>query len=62
MLKDEQVKIIADSLLSDFLPKNTSKTELSFNFTVQPNHTYKVWYEKDNTGWKFKRFEKIQIQ
>jgi len=62
MLKDEQVKIIADSLLSDFLPKYTSETELSFNFTVPPNHTYKVWYEKETTGWKFKRFEMIKIQ
>jgi len=62
MIKDEQIKIIADSLLSSFLPKDASVTELSFNFTVPPNHTYKVWYEKNKTVWKFKKFEKVQIQ
>lgn len=62
MLNDKQIKGIADSLLPTFLPKNGAETELSFNFTVPPNHTYKVWYEKQHTVWKFMKFEKVQIQ
>jgi len=62
MLNDKQIKEIADSLLSTFLPKNEAETELTFNFTVPPNHTYKVWYEKRHTAWLFVKFEKVQIQ
>ncbi|PRD51973.1 hypothetical protein [Sphingobacterium gobiense] len=62
MLNDKQIKEIADSLLSTFLPKDDSATELTFNFTVPPNHTYKVWYEKRHTAWTFTKFEKVQIQ
>lgn len=62
MLNDEQIKAIADSLLPGFLPKNALETELSFNFTVPPNHTYKVWYEKQANAWVFNKSEKVKIQ
>lgn len=61
MLKEEQIKIIADTLLPGFLPKDAAETELSFNFTVPPNQTYKVSYAKSNKIWDFKKFEEVQI-
>lgn len=62
MLNDKQIKEIADSLLPTFLPKSDSETALTFNFTVPPNHTYKVWYEKKQKAWVFVKSEKVQIQ
>lgn len=62
MLNDKQIKEVADSLLPTFLPKDGSATELTFNFTVPPNHTYKVWYEKRLADWVYVKFEKVQIQ
>lgn len=62
MLDDKQIKEIADSLLPTFVPKNDAETELSFNFTVPPNQTYQVRYEKRDGAWTFITSEKIQIQ
>ncbi|PRD46790.1 hypothetical protein C5745_13045 [Sphingobacterium haloxyli] len=62
MLNDKQIKEIADSLLPTFVPKNDAETELSFNFTVPPNHTFSVSYEKRHTVWVFVKSEKVQIQ
>ncbi len=61
MLNDKQIKEIADSLLSTFIPKNDAEIELTFNFTVPPNHTYKVWYEKRQKAWTFVKSEKVKI-
>ncbi|MBD1423758.1 hypothetical protein [Sphingobacterium chuzhouense] len=61
MLNDKQIKEIADSLLPTFIPKNDAETELTFNFTVPPKHTYKVWYEKGKTAWTFIKFEKVEV-
>jgi hypothetical protein len=62
MLKEEQIKLIAGTLLPGFLPKDDSETEISFHFTVPPNQSYKVWYAKNNkSNWDFKKFEEVQI-
>lgn len=37
-------------------------TALTFNFTVPPNHTYKVWYEKKQKAWVFVKSEKVKLQ
>jgi len=61
MLKEEQIKLIAGSLLPGFIPKDDAETELSFHFTVPPK-SYKVWYAKNNqSNWDFKKFEEVKI-
>ena len=62
MVKEEQVKIIAETLLPGFLPKDDTETELSFHFTVPPNQSFKVYYAKNNQSkWDFKKYEQVQI-
>jgi hypothetical protein len=57
MHSDEQIKLIADTLLSGFIPKDPEENELTFHFTIPPNKTYKVRYEKDiKNEWKFKGY------
>lgn len=61
MLKEEQIKAIAGTLLSGFIPKDKAETELSFHFTVPPK-SYKVWYTKNNrSDWDFIKFEEVKI-
>jgi hypothetical protein len=56
---DDQIQHIADTLLSTFLPKNQDEKTLSFHFTLPPNSSYKVFYEKSAKGvWEFIRAEK----
>jgi hypothetical protein len=62
MLKEEQVKMIAETLLPGFLPKDPAEAELSFHFTVPPNQSFKVWYGRNNKNtWDFKKFEPVQV-
>ena len=62
MLKEEQVKMIAETLLPAFIPKDNAETELSFHFTVPPNQSYKVWYSRNKQlTWDFKKSEPVQI-
>lgn len=60
-MTETQIKQIADTLLPQFIPKNDAETELSFNFTVPPNHTFRVWYTRSQKAWTFVRYEKVQI-
>ncbi len=61
MLKEEQIKLIAGTLLPGFIPKDNTETELSFHFTVPPNQSYKVWYSRNNqSNWDFKKYEEVQ--
>lgn len=61
MLKEEQIKMIAETILPGFVPKEEEETELSFHFTVPPNQSFKVWYQKDKKmGWQFSRYEKSE--
>lgn len=56
---DDRIQHIADTLLDSFLPKNEEEKTLSFHFTIPPNSSYKVYYEKSIKGkWEFIRAEK----
>jgi len=62
MMKEEQIKIIAETLLPGFIPKNSTETELSFHFTVPPNQSFKVWFTKNSKSkWDFKKFDLVQV-
>lgn len=62
MIKEEHIKMIAETLLPGFIPKDEEETELSFHFTVPPNQSFKVWYTKDKkSGWNFLRYEKAEV-
>lgn len=60
-MTETQIKQIADTLLPQFVPKNDAETELSFNFTIPPNNTFRVWYTKTGKTWAFVRYEKIEV-
>ena len=60
-MNDKQIKKIAESLLPTFAPKDETETELSFNFTLSSNQTYKVWFEKRNKVWVFIKAEKVVV-
>lgn len=58
MHSEEQIKLIADTLLSGFIPKDAQVQEFSFHFTIPPNKSYKVWYKKNTKGeWSFAAFK-----
>lgn len=56
-----QIKLIADTLLPGFIPKDPVENELTFHFTIPPNKSYKVHYKK-NAGneWVFIGFETVE--
>lgn len=57
MHSEEQIKRIADTLLPGFVPRDPAEKILNFHFTIPPNHSYKVCYEKDDKNeWKFKGY------
>lgn len=57
-----QIKLIADTLLPGFIPKDPAETQLTFHFTIPPNKTYKVYYEKNaKNEWTYLRFEPVEI-
>lgn len=56
------IESIAQTLFPDFKPKDVLETAFSFHFTLPPNCTYKVFFEKDERlNWKFVRFEEVVI-
>ncbi|MNL01154.1 hypothetical protein D3C87_1216150 [compost metagenome] len=58
MHSEEQIKLIADTLLPGFIPKDAHLQEFSFHFTIPPSNSYKVWYKKNTKGeWSFTAFE-----
>lgn len=59
MLKEEQIKMIAATLLPGFIPKDASATELSFHFTVPPNQSFKVYYLKNKKDWEYQKYEHV---
>lgn len=46
MYSAQQIELVANSLLPKFIPKDDSLMEFSFQFTLAPNNTYKVFFEK----------------
>lgn len=53
----EQIQNIADTLLPAFIPKDEAETALTFHFTLPPNQSFKVFFEKKNTLWTFIKYE-----
>lgn len=50
---EEQIKLVANSILPGFIPKSPDEQTLSFHFTLPPK-SYKVNYQKDKSGqWVF---------
>ncbi|MBB6501395.1 hypothetical protein [Pedobacter cryoconitis] len=57
----EQIEAIANTLLPSFIPKDNQETTLSFHFTLPPDNSYKVFFEKDSKAkWQFVRFEEAE--
>lgn len=56
-----QIKLIADTLLPGFIPKDQNEKELTFHFTIPPNKSYKVYYQKDKKNeWTFVSYEPVE--
>lgn len=54
----EYIEAIANTLLPSFIPKDEKETKLSFHFTLPPDSSYKVFFEKDaQAKWQFISFE-----
>lgn len=54
----EQIEAIANTLLPSFIPKNKTETSFFFHFTLPPDSSYKVSFEKDSqSNWQYKGFE-----
>lgn len=54
----EQIQYVADSIMSDFIPKDKNAQDLSFAFTLDGTN-YEVVYQKDNKGnWQYKSHQK----
>lgn len=57
----EQIQAIANTLLPSFIPKDKTETNLSFHFTLPPDSSYKVFFEKDaKAKWQFIRYEEAE--
>jgi hypothetical protein len=53
-----QVKYVADTLMPNFIPKDSSVNDLTFAFTVD-GVNYEVIYQKNKQGeWQFESFIK----
>jgi len=58
MHTETQIRLIADTLLPGFIPKDPEEKELTFYFTIPPNKSYKVHYQKKSEKeWIFIGFE-----
>ncbi len=56
-----QIKLIADTLLPSFIPKDKNENELTFHFTIPPNKSYKVLYQKNTQNeWIFISYEAVE--
>ena len=53
MQDNETIKLIAESLLEQFIPKDKNATELTFHFTLPPSNSYKVFFKKEKNKWLF---------
>lgn len=61
MHAEAQIKMIADTLLPGFIPKSADQKELTFHFTIPPNHSYKVSYQKNaENQWIFSGYEAVE--
>ena len=60
MQSKDQVEKIAHALLPGFIPKDKSANELTFHFTIPPNDSFKVWFEKKGADWQFIKYEEAE--
>lgn len=61
MQPKEQIEAIANTLLPSFIPKDNQQTTLFFHFTLPPDNSYKVFFEKDaKAKWQFIRYEQAE--
>lgn len=64
MHSPEQIRAIADSLLPGFIPKDANENLLTFHFTLAPNKTYKVEYQKilikGKAEWNFVAYQEVK--
>lgn len=61
MKQRDKVRHIAESILPQFIPKQPGETSLTFHFTLPPNNNYKVWFEKLDDQWIFKKYEEDDV-
>lgn len=55
-----QIESIALTLLPGFIPKDQRETTLSFHFTLPPDSSFKVFFERDNKlTWQFIRYQEV---
>ncbi|NQX40441.1 hypothetical protein SAMN05421820_105329 [Pedobacter steynii] len=60
MHTEAHIKMVADTLLPGFLPKDPNEKNLVFHFTLPPNENYKVSYLKTaKNEWVFSSSEKV---
>ncbi|MEO6523924.1 MAG: hypothetical protein ABIN91_19730 [Mucilaginibacter sp.] len=55
----DHISFLAEQLLPQFIPKDPAATQLSFQFTMVPNKTYRVSYTKKQGVWAFTGYEEI---
>lgn len=64
MNKSDPIVMLADQLLTQFIPRDKNLTAFSFGFTVIPDQTYQVFYEKSITGkketWKLTSYVEVK--
>lgn len=61
MNTETHIKLIADTLLPGFIPKDINQNELTFHFTIPPANSYKVSYEKNQKNdWVFVAYEAVE--
>jgi tartrate dehydratase alpha subunit/fumarate hydratase class I-like protein len=63
MASADMVGVIAEQLLPQFIPKDANATEVSFQFTMVPNNTYRVTFVKKGAGskqvWDLAGYEEV---
>ena len=58
MYPKEHIEAVANTLMPSFIPKDEKETTLTFHFTLPPDSSYKVFFEKDaKAKWQFKGYE-----
>jgi repressor of nif and glnA expression len=59
----DHIAFLAEQLLPQFIPKDTAETTLSFQFTMVPNKTYRVSFDKTTVKgkvvWVLVRYEDV---
>lgn len=59
-LKD-QIEAIANTLLPGFVPRDKNENKLSFHFTLPPDSTYRVFFERNSKlEWLFISYEVVE--